>query len=172
MINLVLLGFGFGLATVLSASQQHQAAATLESIRTEHEELHNELASATKLPGRTGAAASKVAELLHSHFAKEEEFALPPLALLRPLAGGQTPPDAKSTIALTDRLKAEMPVMLGEHKAIVAALADLDRAAAADGHREIHRFVEHLTLHAQHEEEVLYPAAILVGEYLKLRAAR
>lgn len=159
-----------GVAAML-AGGQHQSAATPESIRVEHEALHGELASAVRLPGRTGAAASRVAELLDLHFVKEEQFALPPLALLRPVAEGRTPPEAKAMMALTDRLKAEMPRMLEEHAAIVTALNDLDRAAAAEGHAEIRSFVDHLTRHARHEEEVLYPAAILVGEYLKLRVA-
>ena len=34
---------------------------------------------------------------------------------------------------------------------------------------EFVHFAEKLTLHAQTEEEVLYPASILVGDYLKLR---
>jgi hypothetical protein len=34
---------------------------------------------------------------------------------------------------------------------------------------EIVHFAEKLKLHAKNEEEVLYPAAILVGEYLKLQ---
>lgn len=168
MINLLLLQVVLA-ATTLVASPQHGTLAAPESIRLEHEELHNELAAAVRLPARTGAAAAKVAELLHAHFVKEEEFALPPLALLRPLADGRPAPDAKAMITLTDRLKAEMPRMLDEHKAIVAALADLGRAATAEGHPEVKRFVEKLTLHAQHEEEVLYPAAILVGEYLKVK---
>jgi hypothetical protein len=33
------------------------------------------------------------------------------------------------------------------------------------------RFAEKLALHAKTEEDVLYPAAILVGEYLKLKLA-
>lgn len=168
MIDVILLGVGLAVTT-LASSQQHATVATPESIRIEHEELHNELAAAVRLPGRTGAAATKVAGLLNPHFVREEEFALPPLALLRPLAKGQTAPDAKAMITLADRLKVEMPRMLDEHKAIVAALADLERAATAEGHPEIRSFVEKLTLHAQHEEEVLYPAAILVGEYLKLK---
>jgi hypothetical protein len=31
------------------------------------------------------------------------------------------------------------------------------------------RFAETLRLHAQTEEEVFYPTAIVIGEYLKLR---
>lgn len=102
----------------------------------------------------------------------EEQFALPPLALLRPLADGRLAPEMRDVIAMTDRLKAEMPRMLNEHKAIVVALEELGRAAKAERHPEISRFVEKLTLHAQHEEQVLYPAAILVGEYLKLKLPR
>jgi hypothetical protein len=61
----------------------------------------------------------------------------------------------RDVVALTDRLKADLPRMLDEHKAIVAALEELARAAEADGHPEALRFAEKLTLHAQNEEEVL-----------------
>jgi hemerythrin superfamily protein len=64
-----------------------------------------------------------------------------------------------------------MPRMLEEHKAIVRALDELGRAAAAEHHPDVRRFVEDLTAHAQTEEQVLYPAAILVGEWLKLKFA-
>jgi hypothetical protein len=36
----------------------------------------------------------------------------------------------------------------------------------------VQHFAERLKQHAKTEEEVLYPAAILVGEYLKLRLLR
>ena len=165
------LGAGVGAAAGRQndAGQHRTTFATPESIKIEHAELHGELAAATKLPGRTGAAARHVAELLQPHFVSEEEFALPPLALLRPLADGRVAPEMRDVIALTDRLKAEMPRMLNEHKAIVVALAELGQAATAEHHPEIGRFVEKLTVHAQHEEQVLYPAAVLVGEYLKLK---
>jgi hypothetical protein len=139
------------------------------SLKVEHEALHGELSAATKFGGKTGVAAQRVATLLHGHFVSEEEFALPPLALLRPLATGGVSLQMRDVIALTDRLKADLPRMLDEHKAIVAALEELARAAEAEGHPEGVRFAEKLTLHAQNEEEVLYPAALLVGEYLKLR---
>lgn len=139
------------------------------SLKVEHEELHRELSAATKLQGKTGVAAQRVATLLHRHFVSEEAFALPPLALLRPLATGHVSPEMREIVALTDRLKAELPRMLDEHKAIVAALEELTRAADAERHPEAVRFAQKLTLHAQNEEEVLYPATLLVGEYLKLR---
>ena len=60
-------------------------------------------------------------------------------------------------------------IMLQEHKDIVVALKNLIAAATQENKPEHAHFAEKLILHAQNEEEVLYPAAILVGEYLKLR---
>ncbi len=139
------------------------------ALKAEHEKLHTDLSAATRLPGQTGQAAKRVAAVLHEHFLSEEEFALPPLGLLGPISEGRATPDMQEVIALTDRLKAEMPRMLTEHNAIVEALKELRRAATAERQPEVSRFVDELTAHAQNEEQVLYPAAIVVGEYLKLK---
>ena len=65
-------------------------------------------------------------------------------------------------------LKSELPEMLKEHKAIVAALKPLIDASKKENKMEYMHFADKLILHAKNEEEVLYPASILVGEYLKL----
>ena len=140
-----------------------------ESLKLEHEELHADLVRATKAGGRTGKVAKDVAKVLHDHFVKEEEFALPPIGLLAALAHGEVSEEMRGVLAMTERLKAELPDMLQEHKAVVAALKKLTAAAKAEKLPEHARFAEKLMLHAQTEEEVLYPAAILVGEYLKLK---
>ena len=59
------------------------------SLKLEHEELHADLVKATQAGGRVGDAAKAVASVLHDHFVKEEEFALPPLGLLSALARNQ-----------------------------------------------------------------------------------
>ena len=41
--------------------------------------------------------------------------------------------------------------------------------ASAEHHPEVAAFAEKLMLHAQTEEEVSYPTAILIGEYIKLK---
>jgi hypothetical protein len=138
-------------------------------LKLEHEELHAELVKATQAGGRVGHAAKAVAKVLHEHFVKEEEFALPPLGLLSALARDQIGEDARTVLSMTDRLKSELPRMLEEHKAVVAALKTLIAAAEAEKKPEHARFAQKLMLHAQTEEEVLYPAAILLGEYLKLK---
>lgn len=139
------------------------------SLKSEHEQLHSELARATKAGGKTGEAAKAVAEVLHNHFLKEEEFALPPIGLLSALARGEVDEEMRGVLVMTERLKADLPEMLREHQAVVAALEQLTAAAEKEKLPEHARFAEKLMLHAQTEEEVLYPAAILVGEYLKLK---
>lgn len=140
-----------------------------EPLKAEHDELHAELVRATTLPGQVGEAARAVAALLHPHFVKEEEYALPPLGLLPAVARGAVSGDMRAVLAMTDKLTAELPEMVAEHEAIVGALRALADAAERDGQPEVARFTARLILHAQTEEEVLYPAAIVLGAYLKAR---
>ena len=139
------------------------------SLAIEHRALHETLAATIALGGPTGMAATHVAELMEVHFKSEEEFAMPPLALLRPLAEGVTNAAfADTIIAMSDRLKTDWPRMLQEHKTIREALSVLAVEARKENRLEVLEFVDKLKLHAQQEEEILYPAAILVGEYLKV----
>lgn len=140
-----------------------------ESLKLEHEGLHSQLARATKVGGKIGEAAQLVARTMHSHFVSEEEFAIPPLGILSQLVEGKLNEDMKEILKMTDRLKAELPKMLEEHKAIVAALDKLVKAAQEDNKPEYAAFAEKLKLHAKTEEEVTYPTALLIGEYLKLK---
>lgn len=140
-----------------------------ESLRKEHEELHEELAQAIKDGGETGAAAANVARVLHPHFIKEEEYALPPLGLLKTLAAGKVTPDMADAAKMAGRLKARLPEMLEEHKEIARALISLSDAAKKENRAKAALFAEKLALHARTEEEVLYPASILVGEYILLK---
>ncbi len=141
-----------------------------ESLELEHEELHRQLVDAVKEGGKVGEAAKAVAEVLHPHFEKEEEYALPPLGLLSTLAKQtQIGPEMKSILTMTERLKADLPNMIEEHNGIVTALEHLIEVAEKENKPGIIQFAEKLKLHAKIEEQVLYPTAILIGEYLKLR---
>ena len=139
------------------------------TMQVEHEELHANVEKAIASGGETGAAAREVAEALHSHFESEEKYALPPLGLLPALAGGRINSEMTQVLEMTDTLKAELPRMLEEHKAIVSALQNLIKAASQEKKTEHIHFAEQLMLHAQNEEEVSYPTAILIGEYVRLK---
>ncbi|HET9252525.1 MAG TPA: hemerythrin domain-containing protein, partial [Candidatus Eisenbacteria bacterium] len=97
----------------------------------------------------------------------------PPLGLLEPLATGKTIPaeTMKTVLAMTDLLRAELPKMLEEHKGIRAAVQKLAEAARAEKSTQAERLAKELAAHARSEEEVLYPAAILVGDILRMRHA-
>jgi hypothetical protein len=140
-----------------------------EPLRAEHAEIHSALVRATEAPGAVGAAARALAAVLHAHFEREEEIALPPLGLLAPLARGEFTPDMMEVLPLTDALRAELPRMLEEHKAVQAATTALGEAARAAGDRPVAALAEALALHARSEEEVFYPAAVLVGDIVRSR---
>lgn len=142
----------------------HQVPA---SIKAEHEELQAALARATRYPGRVGEAARDLAATLHPHFVREEQVALPPLALLRPLAQGKFSPGMEDVLPMTDSLRQELPRMLQEHQAIAASARRLAQVARAARAAEVARFADALLNHARMEEEVLYPTAILVGDIIR-----
>jgi len=159
-------------AETASAETVAMNIAIPEPLKAEHEELHAELAAATKLQGPVGAAAREVARLLHPHFLKEEEIALPPLGLLSALAQNMPAGEMIAVTKMTDRLRRDLPDMLTEHAAILRALEALAAAAREAGDEASLRFAHKLATHAKIEETVMYPAAILVGELVKGRIAQ
>ena len=141
-----------------------------KSMEAEHDELHSNLARLTKAGGRTGEAAKSVAKVLDPHFSNENAYALPPLGLLAPLSRGKFECNMTDVLKMTDKLEAEMPTMLSEHKEIAAALKNLKDAAMAENKPAGVQFAEHLAAHAQTEEEITYPTALLIGRYVKSKA--
>ncbi len=139
-----------------------------QSLELEHEELHQRLVDAIKEGGKVGEASKAVADVLHPHFEKEEEYALPPLGLLSSLVERDiVTQEMRNVLTMTDKLKADLPHMIEEHKRIVAALDNLIDVAKKENKTEVIQFAEKLKLHAKTEEQFLYPATILIGEYLK-----
>ena len=140
-----------------------------ESMRIEHAEIHDELVRATESSGRVGDAARALAAILHPHFVREEEIALPPLGLLAPLARGEVSTEMRDVLVMTDALRAELPRMLQEHEAILAATVRLGEIARAEHDERVAELARKLELHARSEEELFYPAAVLVGDLVRAR---
>jgi iron-sulfur cluster repair protein YtfE (RIC family) len=139
-----------------------------EALQWEHDLIREQLARAVHESGSTGKAAEAVVEALRPHIVKEEDFALPALGLLQHLVAGRVSPVMRGVIEMTDRLKAQYEQMRADHEVIVATVYRLAEAAVLDRKLEYVGLSKRLLLHMKTEEQVLYPAAILIGEYLKL----
>ena len=168
------IGIGTTLPSAAPAQEvEHRAAALAmpASMKAEHHDIHERLVRATKAPGGTGDAARALAKVLHPHFVREEQIALPPLGLLAPLARGEFTPEMTAVLAMTDSLRAELPRMLEEHKGIHAATTRLAEVARLESNAEAEDLAVTLAAHAEAEEQLFYPAAVLVGEIVRSRAA-
>ena len=148
------------------------AIAIPASLREEHEAIHGELVRATKVKGRVGTAARELASVLHDHFVREEQIALPPLGLIAPLSRGEYTPEMREVLAMTDALRAELPRMLREHEKIAAAAKNLEQVSRREGNARVEKLAKSLQLHAQGEEQLYYPAALLVGDVVRERSER
>ena len=145
---------------------------TPHSVQLEHLEMRHFIAKATHEEGPLGEAARLVGRLLESHCHKEESFALPPLTLLPALAAGRLEGAMSNFLPQADWVKRNLPELIAEHHAIRAAVEQLMGAARAQNRFDYIEFAETLMNHVRTEEEILYPAVILIGEYLKLRLGR
>lgn len=139
---------------------------TPSSIGDEHRELHQALARATREGGELGASAEALERALAPHFHREEEIATPPLSLLAKLSTGEATAEMRAVLPMTQALERELPRMLREHQAIREALGKFRQAAEKAQREDYLRFSDQLAAHARQEEEILYPAAILVGRYV------
>jgi hemerythrin-like domain-containing protein len=138
-----------------------------EAMNEEHEELHEELRKATKVPDAVGKAAKRVAQVLHSHFERENELALPVISVTRGLAEGKSSPDFHEALDLADKFKLEYEKMLQEHAEIVKALDQLEKVAKKAKKRSVVEFARKLRLHAKTEEDLTYPAVLMAGQLLR-----
>ena len=137
-----------------------------ESLRLRHEAFIAEFTRATKDPGKVGDAARSIEKVAVAHFAKGKEV-FKPLGLLPRLAEGEVPPDHTKAREIAEALRKNFPQMRREHRDLIAGLKKLVEAAKEESKPEFAGFAERLILHIREEEEVLYPAVLLVGETLK-----
>lgn len=137
-------------------------------LKEEHDQFLERIRKIASFQDSTGRVAKKLLELMDYHFKEEEDYILPPLGLLPALAKGQIPEQSEKVIQLTERFKSNSAKMIAEHQMIKAYLDEMMIAGAKEDHVETAGFDQALQKHAALEEEVFFPAAILIGEYLKL----
>lgn len=137
------------------------------SLLNDHETIRATLKRAMREPGATGQAARSVMQILDGHMMREEKFAFRPLSLLPALARGETPSTLSDAIYLVEGLKKEVEQMRTEHRMISDALRRLAQDAEGEGKADYVALAEELLQHQHLEEELIYPAAIVVGELAK-----
>jgi hypothetical protein len=140
-----------------------------QALIQDHKEMGAALEFATREGGKVGEAAQALRSVMLPHIQREEKFALPPLGLLPIVSKGEVDYDMNEAVFLADRLKAEMPKMLSEHAAILAAINQLEEAAHLEGKKQYQGMAAMMRLHLEEEEQVYYPAALLIGFYLHAR---
>ena len=69
-------------------------------------------------------------------------------------------------LLLVDRFRRWLPEMFSDHRDIAMVMMDLEAAAMDDRKPEFARVVPKALLHM---EMVIYPASLLVGQYLGIR---
>lgn len=140
------------------------------SVGDEYESLYQSLKDAVNVPGNIGLAAKDAFRLVQSHYNKDHEYALPPLRYLQNIAGENLTAEIEKISNMTARLKRELPHMMRETEDITRALERLADVALREDKREYHGLARDFIRFMQREDQVLYPAAILIGDLITARA--
>ena len=140
------------------------------SLKETHEELLQQLHQFTLIKDSSTPFVLKLEELMLHHFTEEEDYILPPLGLLPFLANGQGQENFTEIMALSEKAKSQMDHMSAEHQLIIAYIGELKEASTKENRPAVIQFEKEVAKHAVSEEEVYFPASIMVGEYLKLKS--
>ncbi len=132
-----------------------------------HANLIIELHEVIALGGKIGEKAKQLQAEMAPHFKKEEEYALPPLGLLIAFSEQKWEINAEEAIRMAENLELRLQEMKDDHAEITKTLNELKSLGEEEGNFIVKMFVKSLTVHMEMEDEVLYPATILIGNYLK-----
>ena len=143
-------------------------------LRADHVRIQQRLRDLSLRADPVGKAAKQVLVLLVPHDQREEEFVLPLVGLLEQVAADRIRPDMALAIPMADKLKAEKDRLSDEHTAVIDALLVLRSASLRSHEPKVTQFAEDIASDEVNDGQVVYPAAILVGKYIrdKLPATR
>lgn len=133
------------------------------SLLHQHESL---LTKAALLPANGDSSAVNLRELLEYHFSEEEQYVFPVLNILPVLASGKMPEDSVIIAGLVKRFKSNSAKLLAEHQMIMKLMQEL--RAKFSGDTSLPELEAALSQHARLEEEILFPAAVVAGDYLEV----
>ena len=163
-----LVGAGFG--SVSARAQQARAEHPIPwSIQLDHQEMIQRLTALSREQPPVGPAAQQALELLQAHVKREEEFILPPLALLPQLADGKITPDMRWAVAMADRVKAEREEIFHEHTMITDAMNNLAAAADHAQNAEALDFARAAVADSLSDMELMEPMTVVIGDYIRAK---
>ena len=144
---------------------------TPSTLLFEHDEARAGLIRARLEGGQIAKAAERVAQLCLPHFEYEEKNVFPALALLPYLARGTLRPEMMTVLPLISDFNAKYDELGADHQSILAAIVELLQVAHKQENREFAKLAFSLRAHEWIEDEVIYPAVVLVGKCLWSRFA-
>jgi hypothetical protein len=134
-----------------------------------HDEVRAELVRATEMQGRVGDAAAEVARLCLPHFEHEEKSLFPILSILPEMAAGIVRPEMAEILPMVSAFKAWHETADEQHQSIANAIHGMLVAAYREDNREIIEFGYCLRVHERLEDDVIYPTALMIGNYVQDR---
>ena len=111
----------------------------------------------------------EITSVLRHHFSEEEKQVFPLLAALPMLAADKMPGDRMNLVSLAEQLKGQLGHLSAEHQLVKSLINQFSWSDEADSAR-FARFKLALLRHALLEEEILFPAAIVAGDRMRLDA--
>ncbi len=140
---------------------------TPKSLHDDHEALLSELNQIASLNTDVSKNAKNVANAFRSHFNREERTVLPQLSLLMAIAEGNWDIDTREALLKNNILLNEFHDLKKRTSRIFAAAEEMIKVAENEHNKEAKKIAESIMLHIQVEEEVSYPAIIMISKYLK-----
>lgn len=136
------------------------------SIKDDHAALMASIKQLTTIDDSSGRVAIKLLELMQHHFKEEEDNVLPALGLLPFLASGQLPGQIQEFKPLADQLNVKIFHLEIEHQLIKAHIDELMKVSSSEQKAGIEQLESALMVHAKTEEEIFFPAAIVIAKFL------
>ncbi|MBX8637073.1 MAG: hemerythrin domain-containing protein [Thermoplasmata archaeon] len=138
----------------------------LKFLDEEHAELMGSLRKLSVSGLSTGTAVTDLLTVLEPHFAKEEKIVMPMLALAQRLAEGDEVP-IESAPQAAQEIEKEYRTMFREHAEIRVLAGRAREAALAEKNTDAVETMNWLSHHAEIEEAIVYPLALLAARLLK-----
>lgn len=138
---------------------------TPKAITHGHANLRTELNEIIKNYTNLEKEIHSLNETMTQHFNKEEKYGLPPLGLLLILSDGNWELDEDTIMEMTNALNSHIAELNEEHENISKNIIELKALAEKENYIDLKKFINNLEIHMELEDQVLYPAANLIGNY-------